>query len=451
MLSKLKLIRKKLSPGLLKIIHNIGWLYFERIVTIILKFFIGIYIIRYLGTENFGKISYSIGFVGLFTAVAKLGLDSIVVRNLVKEKESTETILGTAFVIKLISSTLTIIIISLLIWNLNSDLQIRWLTIVLSFSLIFNSFETIYFWFQSQVNSKPIAIVTSLKLVFNSLGKLGLILLKSPLLPFAWINLAASAFFSIGVNFVYWKHKQSILNWKFDSRKGLEMFKDSWPLIFSGVMIAIYVNIDQVMLGNLTNSQEVGIYAAAVRFSEIWYFVPIAICSSVFPAVIRAKQKSEREYNAKIQQLYDFVAWIALIVVIPVTFLAPFVVKLMLGNEYAASGSILALHIWASPFVFLGVARSNWLITENLTQFHFASSSLGAISNVLLNFYLIPLYGGVGAAIATVISYAISSHLSAIFYPKLFKNTWMLTKALFIPFRIRQNFLYFSLFKKAFL
>lgn len=450
MLNKLKLIQKRLPPGLVKIIHSIGWLYFERIFTILLKFLIGIYIVRYLGTENFGKLSYGIGFVGLFRATAKLGLDSIVVRNIVKDKESTEKILGTAFVLKLISSFLTVILIGVVVWRINDDSQIRWITTILAFTLVFESLETIEFWFQSEVQSKPIAIVKSLQLVFSSFGKLGLILLNSALFPFIWINLAASAFKALGTNWVYLNQKRSVRNWEFDSRKAVEMFKDSWPLIFSGVMIAIYVNIDQVMLGNLVNSQEVGIYAAAVRFSEIWYFVPIAICSSVFPAVIRAKQRSEREYNNKIQQLYDFIAWTALIIVIPVALCATPVVKLLLGNEYTAAGNILALHVWAGPFVFLGVARSNWLMTENLTKLNFATTSLGAISNILLNLYLIPIYGGIGAAIATVVSYAISSHLSSIFYPQLFNNTWMLTKALFIPFRVRQNLVYFNSLKKVF-
>ncbi len=451
MLDKFKLIIERLPSGLVKIIHNIGWLYLERIVTILFKFFIGIYIVRYLGAENFGKISYGVGFITLFKAISKLGLDSIIVRNIVKEEESTEKILGTAFVLKLISSLLTVILIGLTVWIVNDDAQIRWITIILAFTLVFESLETIDFWFQSQVESKPIAIVKSLQLMFSSLGKLGLILLNSSLFPFVWMNLAASAFKAFGTNWVYRKKKKSIKNWKFDSSKAVEMTKDSWPLIFSGVMIAIYMNIDQVMLGNMTNTREVGIYAAAARFSEIWYFVPIAICSSVFPAVIRAKQESEQKYNMKIQQLYDFMAWIALIIVIPITLFATPIVNMLLGSEYNAAGNILALHIWAGPFVFLGVARSNWLTTENLTKFEFATTSLGAVANILLNIYLIPLYGATGAAIATVVSYAISSHLSCVFYPLLFENTWMLTKALFIPLRVRQNLIYYNLLKKALL
>jgi O-antigen/teichoic acid export membrane protein len=229
------------------------------------------------------------------------------------------------------------------------------------------------------------------------------------------------------------------------------MLQDSWPLILSGVMITIYMKIDQVMLGNMANAQAVGNYGAAVRFSEIWYFIPMAVCSSVFPAILRAKQRSKEEYYARLQQLYDIVAWMALAIAIPMTFVSVPLLTTLLGKEFAEAGQILAWHIWAGPFVFLGVARSNWLMAENLTRFSFLTTSLGAIVNVWLNFLLIPPYSGVGAAIATVLSYAVASHISCLLYPPMFKSGLMLTKALFIPFRFEQNLLYFTKIKQILL
>ena len=144
-------------------------------------------------------------------------------------------------------------------------------------------------------------------------------------------------------------------------------------------------------------------------------------------------------------------AWISLAIVIPITFTSGYFITALLGEEYVKAGEILALHIWAGPFVFLGVARSKWLVAENLTQFSLATTSLGAITNILLNIFLIPSSGGNGAALATVISYAVASHIACIFYPPIFDNGWMLTKALFIPFRFRQNLIYLQGIKKIFL
>lgn len=444
MVAKWRAVVEKLSPGLRKILGNVGWLFAERILTMILAFLVGIWVIRYLGSENFGKLSYTTSFVALFSVIAKLGLNAIVVRNIVHEEKAAPEILGTAFVLKLIASLLTIIITGIAIWTFDADPNVRWMTLIISFSLMFSAFDVIEFWFQSQVLSGVLAILRSVQLILSSLSKLSFIAFKLPLMAFVWLVLAEQVVKVLGMLWVYPKYHQSIWQWRVNWSKGLEILRDSWPLILSGVMVTIYLKIDQVMLGNMANAQAVGNYAAAVRFSEIWYFVPIAICSSVFPAIIRAKQRSREEYYARLQQLYDLMAWIALAIAVPMTFVSVPLLTNLLGKEYTEAGAILAWHIWASPFVFLGVARSNWLMAENFTQFSFLTTSLGAIVNILLNFLLIPPYQGVGAAIATIIAYAVASHVSCLLYPPMFKPGLMLTKALFIPFRFEQNLNYFN-------
>lgn len=466
MLKKLIRIGNKFSPGLQKIIRNVGWLAFEKLVTIVLNLSIGIYVIRYLGAVNFGKLSYCVSLVGMFGAIAKLGLDSIVVRTLVKEEESAPEILGTAFVLKLISSLTTLILITCTVFTLNKDPQIYWITIVIALGLVFRSAEVVDFWFQSKVLSKSIVVVRSIKLIISSAAKLVFIFLGLPLGAFVWLLLADEIIQAVGKVWIYSKHTQlerklirtnslviskpSSIRWKPNYARAMKLLEDSWALILSGVMVTIYMKIDQVMLGNMSNNEAVGNYAAAVRFSEIWYFFPTAICASVFPAIIRAKQKSRQEYYDKLQQLYDLMAWMSLAIAFTMTLASDSLIQMLLGTEYTQAGKILAWHIWASPFVFLGVARSQWLIAENLTKLSFATTLLGTIINVLLNLWLIPIYEGTGAAIATVISYAVASYFTCIFHRKMFNTAWMLTKALFIPFRIRQNYIYLNHVKNIF-
>jgi len=448
MVAKWRAVVEKLSPGLRKILGNVGWLFAERILTMVLAFCVGIWVIRYLGSENFGKLSYTTSFVALFSAIAQLGLNAIVIRNIVQEEKAAPEILGTAFVLKLIASLLTIIIIGMAIWTFDTDPNVRWMTLIIAFSLMFSAFDAIEFWFQSQVLSGVLAILRSVQLIMSSLIKLSFIAFKLPLMAFVWLILAEQVVKVLGMLWIYLKYHQSMLRWRFNWSKGWQMLQDSWPLILSGVMITIYMKIDQVMLGNMANAQAVGNYGAAVRFSEIWYFIPMAVCSSVFPAILRAKQRSGEEYYARLQQLYDLMAWMALSIAIPMTFASVPLLTTLLGKEFAEAGTILAWHIWAGPFVFLGVARSNWLMAENLTRFSFLTTSLGAIVNVWLNFLLIPPYSGVGAAIATALSYAVATHISCLLYPPMFKSGLMLTKALFIPFRFQQNLNYLGYVKK---
>lgn len=448
MLNRLKSVDKKLSPGLRKIVHNIGWLSAERVLSMALSFFVGVYVIRYLGAENFGKLSYSISFVALFSAISKLGLDQIVVRNLVKQENSTAEILGTAFALKIIGSLLAVCLVSLTIWHSNEDVQMRRMTIIIALSLMFSSFDILDLWFQSQVLSKSIVITRSIQFIISSLAKLLLIFFKLPLIAFAYLLLIDSIVLGMGISFVYLQQNQSFFKWKIRKSFAVDLLKDSWPLILSGVMVTIYMKIDQVMLGNMSNNQEVGNYAAAVRFSEIWYFIPTAICCSVFPSIIKSKQRSKEEYYVKLQQVYDLMAWISLAIAIPMTFVSGYLMTTLLGQEYLKSGQILSIHIWASLFVFLGVARSQWLIVENFTKFSFLTTLLGGICNLFLNYLWIPKYGGLGAAWATTISYIFAVYISCFLYIPLFNTGLMLSKALFIPFRIHDNLKYISFIKK---
>lgn len=452
MLDKFSSIRKKLNPETRQVVGNVGWLFAERIFTMAITFAVGVCMIRYLGSENFGILSYSLSFVSLFGSVSTLGLKAIVVRDLVREESATREILGTVLLLRLIGAAIAIITIAIAIFYLESELQIRLLTIIISFQLMFTAIDnTIELWFESQVLAAKAGIVKVTQLIFTSVTRLVLIWQKFPLIAFVWTLVATSVIKAMGMIWIYLQQGKSTKEWQFNFSRGQQMLSDSWPLILSTIAITLYMRIDQVMLGNMAGSNAVGNYAAAVKFSEVWYFIPLAICSSVFPGIIRAKQKSRRKYYQKLQQLFDFMSWIALTIAIVISCIATPLINICLGTGYTDAGSILTLHVWSGIFVFLSIARSKWLIEENMTRFSSVSTSLGAVANILLNLILIPNYGGQGAAIATFVSYGISSYICCIVYPPTAKTGGlMLTKALFVPFRWRQNLLYLRQLKKYF-
>jgi len=186
---------------------------------------------------------------------------------------------------------------------------------------------------------------------------------------------------------------------------------DSWPLLLSGMAIIIYMKIDQIMLGQMVGDQAVGIYSAAVRVSEVWYFIPMMIVASVFPVILEAKRRSEAQYYELLQQLYDLMVWLSVSVALPMTYLSTTVVTLLFGEAFTKSGTVLAIHIWAAVFVFLGVTSGQWFLAENRQVLGFQRTALGLVVNVALNFLWIPEFGPVGAAVATVVSQATASCL----------------------------------------
>jgi polysaccharide transporter, PST family len=428
-------IRKKFEgrEGLLKIVTNINWLTFERIVQMGISLFVAAWVARYLGPNKYGAMNYAIAFVALFTALSKLGLDAIVVRNIVQNPQKKEEYLGTTLWLKFLGSLALFILASLTINFLNTDNpKIKIFVIIIAFGYIFKSFETIDLWFQSQVKSKYTVFSRSSSFLISSILKIILILTQSPLIAFIWIIAADSVLQAIFLILFYQvKAPVPVFNWKIKLNTMKALLKDSWPLILSGIAVMIYMKIDQVMIGSMIDSSALGVYSAAVRISEKWYFIPTIISASVFPSIIKSQKKNQKLYLNRVQKLYDFFTWFSISIALLMMLSSGYIINILYGKEYAQGASVLSVHIWAGVFVFLGVASSKYLIAENLTKISFFRTILGAISNVILNIILIPLYGIIGAAYATLISYGISAYLSNLLFKKSRIIFGMFLKSLF--------------------
>ncbi|MFM6527902.1 MAG: flippase [Dolichospermum sp.] len=417
MLSKLNFKKKlsflKSSDKLREIIANTGWLFADRILRMGVGLFVGGWVARYLGVQQFGVFNYATAFVALFSSLSTLGLDAIVVRSIVREPEKRAEILGTAFWLKLFGGVAALILaVSSIILVRHDDQLTISLVAILSSVGIFQAFDTIDLWFQSQVQSKYTVIAKNTAFVITALVKVALISLHAPLIAFAWAGLGEVSLGAIGLIISYRVRGYSPWLWPWSLPLAKTLLKESWPLILSGVTIMIYMRIDQIMLGQMVGDKAVGLYSAATRISEVWYFIPTVIASSVSPAIYAAKEVSEALYYQRIKQLIRMLVLISLVISVPMSLMSFKLITILFGNGYAEAGKILAIHIWASLFVFMGVATSPWFIAEGLTEFSFHRTLIGAVVNVVLNFILIPSCGGIGAAIATVIAYAIAAFLA---------------------------------------
>ena len=381
----------------------------------VVALFVGVYVARYLGPERFGLLSYAGSFVGLFTALATLGLDGIMVRELVKTPDRRDELLGTAFWLKASGAVLMWIGIAAAIPFSNNDTQTNILIVIIAFAVIFQAFNVIDFNYQAEVKSKFVVYVHLVQLVVSSIIKLIFIWISAPLVWFACVFLFDAVVHSVGLTVMYLKNSGKVCyrKWRWETAK--ELLRDSWPLILSGMVISIYMKIDQVMIKEMLGAEQVGHYAVAVRLSEAWYFVPMAITSSVFPAIINAKKQSEVFYYQRLQKLYDLMVWLAVAIALPTTFLAPWVIRVLYGDAFLPAAGVLSIHIWAGVFVFLGVANGRWIIAENLQYIATIRSTAGAMVNIALNIMVIPKYGINGAAIATFCSVFVASHIIFLF------------------------------------
>jgi O-antigen/teichoic acid export membrane protein len=216
------------------------------------------------------------------------------------------------------------------------------------------------------------------QLLISSLLKLYFILTGADLICFVLVTLVDQITLALSLYVAYFYQKLGGFYRHFDMAIVKRFLRDSWPLIFSGLVVMIYMRIDQIMIKEMLGEREVGLYSAAVRISELWYFIPAIITSSLFPSIINAKKISEKLYYTRLQRLYTLMVWLAIVIALPMTFLSDWLVILLYGEAYKEAGFVLMIHIWAGVFVFLGVASESWLISENLQRISFYRAFLGA-------------------------------------------------------------------------
>lgn len=414
---------------------NTSWMMAEQMLRIVAGLLVGIWVARYLGPEQFGLFNYVLAFTAIFAGIAKLGLDGILVRELINHPQGRDVYLGTAFWLKVIGAFVVMAIMAAVVPFTSNDSTTNLYIFIIAAGLVFQSFEVVEFYFQSQVLAKLVSICKVTQLTLSSLIKIYLVITQADL--FWFVCVTAFDTFSLGISyFVAYKIRGNTSFFKcFDSVTAKKLLKDSWPLIFSSLVVMIYMRIDQIMIKEMLGEHEVGIYSAAVRLSEAVYFIPMLLTASVFPAIVNAKKQSLELYHKRLKRLYTFLVWLAIGIAIPVSILNEWVVTLLYGNAYLEAGRVLTIHIWAAVFVFLGVAFGKYLLAENLTRIAFQRSVLGALSNVILNLVLIPIYGGLGAAVATLLAQFIANYVYDFFDRRLHAQLLMKTQAILLPWQ----------------
>ncbi len=418
-----------------RVLANLQWLVADRFIRAIFGFIISVLVTRYLGPDYFGTLSYAVAYVGIFAAFAGLGLETIVIREIAKDVSKKNVLLGTAFFLKSTASVFALIciIVSILISDMDHTTKI--LVAIVAGGLFFNGWDVVDYWFQSQVQSRFNVIARNISNVLSILIRLILVLSHAPLLAFAIATAVDTLLTAAALAIAYLKTSDHIREWKIEFLSAKALVKESWPLMLSAFAITVYMRVDQIILGNFGGSHSVGIYAAAVKLSEIWYFIPMAISSSIFPVLVAYRKKNEQLFYSKFQKYSAVLAAISIGIAIVTTLFSGNIIHLIYGSRYSESGPVLALYIWAGIFVFIGVAASNWAIIENRQKVLMYATFAGAVSNVVLNIILIPQYYEIGAAIATIFGQAVAGYFIYFVFPESRKVAIISTKSLFFSWK----------------
>ena len=386
--NNLLLLRK--SDNVRKIFKNISWLFFDQVLRFVMNIVVGILLARCLGPVKLGVYSYVFAFTAIFAAVSGLGIRGIVVRDLLKYPEKKDEILGTAFFLLVGSGFLSWLLSLLIFYIIRPTDKTSFLLISLvGPSFILQSFQVISYYFESQTQSKNAVFATSIGLLIGNCIKITVLLIEPKLIFFILITLLELFITGCLLVYIYTKRHNKLNDWRFKFQTAKSLLKDSFPLFLSTVTIIIYMKIDQIMIRDLSSDAEAGIYSVAIKLTEIWYFIPLIVQSSVMPNIM-GSLSNLNEFYTKMQGLFTVMVGFSYFVAIGNTLFSQWAINTLFGTAYVSAPPILNVTIWALLFVCLGVMRNIYLLGKNLTMLSFIFTFIGMSVNIGLNYILIP-------------------------------------------------------------
>lgn len=416
-----------------KIFSNFNWLVADKVIRLVLGLLVNVQITRYLGPEQVGLLSYALVYVSFFSFLIDFGDSRLVVKYIVEKTVPVKSLMGTDFVLKMCGAVIAFFIIVGVQYVYSDDVYLLQMVSLLAAVNLLNAIDGIDYWFQSQVQSKYIIIAQNIPFVLFSFWRLRLVYIHASLFTFV-VCIGLEAVFKVAL-YVFFYQRQAadrLRDWRYSSSIAKMLLKKCIPLAISSLVITVYMKIDQVMLKNMLDDTAVGIYATGIKFSEILYFIPTCVVSSVLPKFLSMRERETQKYKSSLEGLFSLASLFSYIVIFMTVFISDSLIDLLYGQAFKESATILNCHIVAFLFVFIGCIRSIWMTGEDLFQFDAVCTTIGAIVNVALNYLLIPQYAGIGAAIATIVSYGTAAYLCGLFFLETRPVFLMQTKGLLL-------------------
>lgn len=414
-----------------KLLSNFSWLSLDRIIRSVGTLTVGILVARYLGPDDLGRLSYAFAFVYFFTFLADLGLQPIVIRELKAAPERAPDILFTAFVMKGIGALVAIAAcIGMAAWLTPVSLDATTMIFVLSLAFIFQAFDFISYYFQSELEAKKIVIAQNAAFVVSATVKLYLIFTEQAVFWFATTALLEAIVVTVLLVRVFRKSGQAEKPRSFRMDIARQLLASSWPICLSAFLISIHMRLDQVMIANFLSESEVAWYNIAARLTEFVMFFPLALTNTLTPYLMEVFKSSQEEFNSRLTQIYSYMFWGAIAVAVIVTLTGEWFIVLLLGEPFRPAYGALVISIWTCLFISQGLARGLWLLAHDIMKYRLFNNLFAVAINITGNILLIPRMGIAGAALATVLSQGLTLWLVSFLWKPMWESNIQLFKSI---------------------
>ena len=391
----LKLLNKK------KFKINLSWLLFDKLFRASANIFLTVFLARHLGPDNFGILNYLLAILFLFVSISSLGVNPVLVNEIVKKRRNSMPSLINSYYLRFLISLISYFLFLLIIYILNNNIIYHNYSLILGVIIILKSCEVLFSFFEAKSFSKYIVISQSVGFFISASMILFIVInaIDNIYIYYALVLDLVIVFILVNV-FYFINFKNHFYKFNFIIIKRL--ISKSLPVLISTLSILLYMRIDQIMIKEMLNEYQLGIYSVSVRYIEIFHFIPKIIMISILPVIL-----TSRNYYVKLLGINSVMNKISLILIIFIFLSSDIVIPLIFSDTYIESINITKILSFSIFFVFLGVVNEHWYVTKNLQKFYALYVSFGALLNIILNYILISNFGLKGAAYATVFTYLI--------------------------------------------
>lgn len=425
------MIRKNLFKRHKLEIINLFWLFVDKFVKGIAIFATNIAIANYLGAEKFGLLSYAINLSLIMFAISELGLSQVLVKEFVKNISNSGIYFVTTIFLRLPVLIICYIFIYFFISSKSNISELEITTVLLiTFSIIFKISDVVKHLLEALVLSKYSVYIESIVIISISAIKFYCVHVGSPFLVFVYLILL-EAIVICAVHLILIK-RMNFLTGKirFSLHVAISLVKQSWLLCLGAILTAIYMKFDVFFLEEFSGFHEVGIYSVAVKFSEIFFFIALAVNATFAPKVIRAFYENQIKYHEHMFVLFKILSLMAFALIGLMFIFKSKIFVYAVDKELLMAADVFAVLILSNISVFTGILCNQHLIIAEAQNIIFIKALLATITCFALNFLLTPDFGAIGAAYAYV-----GSSFVATFSLILFKSQRKITKLMFVaPF-----------------
>lgn len=411
------------------IVKNSMWIISCKIVQAILTLVITALTARYLGPSDYGLINYAAALTAFFVPLMQLGFRNTLVQEFVEDPQSSGEILGTSITLNILSALACMVGIFSFTFLANAGDRVTVTVCILySFNLIFQALEMVQYWFQANLMSRYQSVISLAAYLIVSVYKAVLLYTNQGIYWFAVAQAVDYAIIAIALLLFYRKLTGQSLS--FSRERGRRMFRKSKYYILSNIMVTIFGYTDKIMLQLMAGDAETGYYSAALTCATMTGFIFAAIIDSARPVIFENKKVSQQKFESSLTVLYTVSIYFALAQSIVITLFAPLIIAIMYGSHYAPAVSVLQIIVWFTTFSNLGSVRNIWILAEDKYRYLWKINICGAAANIVLNAFLIPLWGTHGAAFASLVTQMFTNVVVGFLFAPIRRNNMLMLKGL---------------------